>query len=86
MDQYLAVVFFLDKKYGYVLVFVIADSYFKSDGMKVAINLIGNTDIVNVVVSVQIEVINLGFFIIEFFLKTFQCFGFLKEFHDCIKI
>lgn len=86
MDQYLSVVFFLDKKYGDVLVFGIADCNFQTDRMKVAFNLIRNPDIVDIVVTIQIEVINFGFFVIEFFLKTFQCFGFLKKFHYCVKI
>lgn len=54
--------------------------------MDIAIDIIGNRDVIDQVVSVQVKIIDAGILRVELSFKLFKRFGFLKKLHYCIKI
>lgn len=86
LDQYLSVVFFLHKKYSHILVFAIAYRHAQGNGVQISIHIVRNPDIVNVIVAIQVQIIDLGFLVVQFSFKTFQCFRLLKQFQYSVKV
>jgi len=54
--------------------------------MHISIHIIGNSYIVNQIVSVEIEVVDPGILIIQLSFEGFQRFGFLEQIHYSIEV
>jgi len=54
--------------------------------MNIFVDIVGYCYIINQVVTVKVEVVDMGIFSIEVSLKGFKRFRFLEKFHDRVEI
>lgn len=69
-----------------ILLLVTVKGCAKCYGMDISVNIVRNRNVVNIIITVKIQVIDGGFLIIQASLKRFQCLRLLEEIHHGIKV
>lgn len=82
----LTVVFLFNIKSCHILVFGLADSHFETDRVKITFHIVLHADVVYLIITVQIEVIDFRIFLIQLPLKAFECFRFLEKLQNRVKV
>jgi len=83
---HLAVAKLLNSEDSHILVFVAVKDRTEDDGVHVAIDIIRYGQVINISVSVKVEVVYPGFLIVETFFKGFKRLRLLEKLHDCIEV
>ncbi|KAF5047266.1 hypothetical protein DSECCO2_462240 [anaerobic digester metagenome] len=71
---YLTVLVFKNCDHSHVLVFPFIDGNLKDNGVVITIYIINHLDVVNVVVTIQVKVIDFGILAVKASFKAFECF------------
>ncbi len=71
---------------GHILVFAVIEGHPQHDVVDLAIGVVGDGDVVNQSVPIQVEVVDSGVLAVQVTFKLFQGFRFLEEIHDGIQV
>ena len=80
------VLFLLHYEHGHALRFTLSKIDLQHDVVNIFINTIHYPDIINFSIFVQVKVIDLILFIVQFTFKDFQGFTLLKKLQRCIQV
>lgn len=69
-------------KYCHILVFMLIDGYSQHDIVNITIHIVKHHDVVNVIISGEVEVVDHPFRVIQSSLESLKGFRLLKEVHN----
>jgi hypothetical protein len=86
LDLYRSVPQLLNHEHSYILLIVAVQLSAKDDGVYLSLGIIGNRDVIDVVVAVQVQVVDHGLLVVQAPFECFQCLGFLEQVHHGIQV
>ena len=86
LDLHCTIPELLHDEHSNILLLISVKGCTKDNGVHISIDIIGNRNIIYEVVTIQVQVIDGGFFVIQAPLKSFQGFRFLEQIHHGVEI